>query len=161
MSGAGLMDFLIVLVGLAIVGAMIFAAIEFVATDERFKKIARFAVGGVIVLAFLYAVKGVLFGGGGGVGITLVGLIEFAIGVIILLVVWYVIVLALDWLATVFPPIGPLKDAIKFVVSALVLVVLLLLAANLLFGVSIGGGGAPFRLEHRGQLPAAVQLALR
>lgn len=133
MSGAGLMDFLITIVGLFIVGALIFTAIEFISTDARFKLIAKLAVGGVLVLAFLLAVKGVLFGGGGA-GLTMAGLITFAIGVIVLLVVWFIIDKAIGWMATWFPPMAPLVEIIRFVVSAIVLVVLLILAANMLFG---------------------------
>ncbi len=137
MTGSGLFDFLIAIVELVIVGAIIFAGLDFVVTDERFKKIARLAIGGVLVLAFLFAIKGVLFGGGAGFAISPVGILYFAIGVIVLLVVWYLIIMALDWMAVVFPPIAPIKEAIKFVVSAIMLIVLLLLAADLMFGAGI------------------------
>ena len=152
MSGSGLMDFLIVIVGLFIVGAMIFAALEFIATDPRFKKIAQLAVGGVLVLAFLFAIKGVLFGGSGAGTITPSGLIQFAIGVIILLVVWFIINAVLDWAATFFAPLGPVMAIIKFVVAAIVLIVLLILAADMLFGAGTMGSFSPFRGEHRSQL---------
>jgi hypothetical protein len=153
MTGSGLFDFLIVIVALIIIGAIIFAALEFIVTDERFKKIARLAIGGVIVLLLLYAIKGVLFGGGSGLAITPAGLITFAIGVIVLLVVWFLIVWALDWAGRMFPPLESFKEAIKFVVSAVMLIVLLLLAANLLFGASMGVGGySPFRGERHGAL---------
>ncbi len=144
MTGSGLFDFLIAIVELVIVGAIIFAGLDFVVTDERFKKIARLAIGGVLVIAFLFAVKAVLFGGGGAFTISPVGILYFAIGVIVLLVVWYLINMALDWAAAVFPPIGPFLVAIKFVVSAIMLIVLLLLAADLMFGAGImlqSGGG--------------------
>lgn len=159
MSGAGLMDFLITIVGLFIVGALIFTAIEFISTDARFKLIAKLAVGGVLVLAFLLAIKAVLFGGGGA-AITLTGLIGFAIGVIVLLVVWFIIDRLIGWCAGWFPPIAPLVDIIRFVVSAIVLIVLLILAADMLFGASIMGG-APFRFDRRGELSIPLQLALR
>lgn len=152
MSGSGLMDFLIVIVGLFIVGAMIFAALEFIATDPRFKKIAQLAVGGVLVLAFLFAIKGVLFGGAGAQVITPSGLIQFAIGVIVLLVVWFIINAVLDWAATWFAPLGPVMAIVKFVVAAIVLIVLLILAADMLFGAGTMGPFSPFRPEHRSQL---------
>lgn len=150
MTGSGLFDFLIAIVELIIVGAIIFAGLDFILTDERFKKIARLAIGGVLVLAFLFAIKGVLFGGGGAFAISPIGILYFAIGVIVLLVVWYLISMALDFMATFFPPIGPFIVAIKFVVSAIMLIVLLLLAADLMFGAGImirsGSGGATFHL---------------
>ena len=152
MSGSGLMDFLIVVVGLFIVGAMIFAALEFIATDPRFKKIAQLAVGGVLVLAFLFAVKGVLFGGGGAAGITPSGLIQFAIGVIVLLVVWFIINAVLDWAAGWFPPLAAIMAIVKFVVAAIVLIVLLILAADMLFGAGTVGSFSPFRADRHSQL---------
>lgn len=151
MSGGGLMDFLIALVGLVFVGAIIFMAIDFVSTDERFKRISKFAIGGVLVIAFLLDCKAVFFGGSGGAPITPWNLVLFAIGVIIALVVWYVIVLFLDWAATVFAPLGPFLIAIKFVISAVVLLVILGMAANLLFGMSLGTS-SPFRAGPHSQL---------
>jgi len=145
MTGSGLFDFVISLFELVIVGVIIFAGLDFIATDERFKKIAKLALGGVIVLAFLFAIKGVLFGGGGAFAITPVGILYFAIGLIILLVVWYLIIIALDAMVGFFPPLAPFMEAIKFVISAIMLIVLLLLAADLLFGAGVmihsGGGG--------------------
>lgn len=150
--GAALMDFLIALVGLVFIGAIIFMAIDFVSTDPRFKQIAKFAVGAVLVIAFLLDIKAVFFGGGGGAeAITPMNLIYFAITVIVVLVVWYIIVLFLDWAATIFAPLAPFVTAIKFVVSAIVLIVLLGAAANLLFGISLGSY-QPFRAEHHTQL---------
>lgn len=140
MTGSGLFDFLIDIVGLVIVGAMIFAALEFIATDARFKKIARLAVGGILVLLFLLAVKGVLFGGAGAAVMTPTGILYFAIAVIVILVVWFIIDLALSWCASVFPPISPFMGAIKFVVAALVLIAILVAAANMLLGGSMLGG---------------------
>jgi hypothetical protein len=145
MSGQGLMTFVIVIVGLCVIGALIFTAIDFVSADERFKKIAKLAVGGVLLIVFLVAVKNVLFGGGGEGAITPEALINFAIGVIVLLVVWFIIVKVLDWVAGQFPPIAPFKDIIVFVISAIVLIVLLILAADAFFGGGGIGGFQPFR----------------
>ncbi len=149
MTGAGLWNFFLTLVELVIVGAIIFAALEFIVTDERFKKIARLAIGGVLVLAFLFSVGAVFgFGGGGGAAFAIspVGLIFFAIGVIVLLVVWYLVLLGIDVIVRWFPPLAAWTDALKFVVSAGVLIVLLLLSADLLFGAGImihNQGGRP------------------
>jgi hypothetical protein len=142
------MDFLITLVGIIIIGALVFLAIDFISTDERFKKIAKLAVGGVLLILFLVAVKGVLFGGGGA-AITAAGFITFAIGVIVVLVVWYIITKVLDLILS-WVGLGALRDIILFVVGALVLIVILLLAANML----LGGGGSfgRFQFERHGQL---------
>jgi hypothetical protein len=153
MTGAGLMDFLITLVGLLIVGALIFAAIDFISTDERFKRLAKLAVGGALILIFLYAIRGVLFGGGGAAAISVGGLITFAIAVIVVLVVWYLISLFIDtvlgWFKSGDPaaaaqPSG-LKDPIMFVVGALMLIAILYMAAAILFG---GASYSPFRVDN-------------
>lgn len=137
-----LMDFVIAVVGLFVVGAMVFAAMEFISTDPRFKKIATIAVGGILVLLFLVAVKGVLFGGAGAAVVTPAAILWFAIDVIAILVVWFLIDLLLNLCTGWFPPIGPFMAAIKFVVAALVLIAILVAAADMLTGGAIIGGVA-------------------
>jgi len=143
---SGVFNFFIILVELCVVGALIFAAIEFIATDPRFKQIAKIAVGGVLVVLFLFAVKAVFTGGEGGMNLTPLGFLYFAIGVILTLLVWYVIDAALGWIAANWAPfLAPALGIIRFVLAGLILVVILLIAANVLFGASIGG--APFRFS--------------
>ncbi len=147
-------NFFIILVELLVVGALIFAAIEFVATDDRFNKIAKIAVGGVLVILFLFAIKAVFSGGGSGMNLTPVGFLYFAVGVILTLIVWYVIDAILGYIASAWAPfIAPALNIIRFVLAGLVLVVILLIAADVLFGASIFGG-APFRfgeVQHHGR----------
>jgi hypothetical protein len=139
-------NFFIILVELCVVGALIFAAIEFIATDPRFKQIAKIAVGGVLVVLFLFAIKAVFSGGDGGMNLTPLGFLYFAIGVILTLIVWYVIDAVLGYVAASWAPfLAPALGIIRFVLAGLVLVVILLIAANVLFGASIGG--APFRFS--------------
>jgi hypothetical protein len=150
--GSALIDFLITLIGLIFVGAIIFMAIDFISTDERFKKIGKFAVGGIIVILFLFAIKGVLFGGGGAGLITPLGMLYFAISVIVILVVWFIIDWFLGWVGGFFPPIGQFMAVIKFVVAACVLIAILVAAADLLVGGSSGAGH--FFSNSRGEAPA-------
>ena len=49
MSGSGLWAFIVELVGLVIIGAIIFAALDYMDVDTRFKNIAKLAIGGVLV----------------------------------------------------------------------------------------------------------------
>ena len=145
----GVFNFFIVLVELVIIGALIFAAVDFISTDERFKRIAKLATGGVLVVLLLFAVKAVFSGGGGGMNLTPLGFLYFAIGVILTLVVWYVLDAALGYAAANwFPPLTGALGIVRFVLAALVLVVILLIAANVLFGM----GGAPFRFSDVGSL---------
>lgn len=128
---AAFMNFLIILVGLCIIVGMIFLALDKVARDEFLKKIGKIAVGGCAVLVLLYSLKGTFFGGGSA-GIAPVALIEFAIGVIVLIAVFYLLDLAVArWLPE-------WADTINYVLSILMLVILLVLAERALFGGGLG-----------------------
>jgi hypothetical protein len=134
MTGSGLMDFLIAVVGLCIIVYLIFLALDFIAPDERFKLIARYAVGGTALLVFLVAIKGVLFGGGGGgMAVTPLAVIEFAIGLIVVMVVLYIIYMVIDFLAP-----ANLAVPIKYVIGALALIAILVVAERALFGGGLG-----------------------
>ncbi len=138
------MDFLIACVGLCLVVGIIFLALDYIAPDERFKQLGRWAVGGVALIAFLVAIKGVLFGGGGGIGVTPVGLIEFAIGLIVLMVVLFIVYYVVDWLAP-----ANFSVPIKYVIGAIALIVVLILAEQALFGGGLGmlrSGGSGMHL---------------
>lgn len=137
MTGSALFDFLIALVGLGLVVWLFFLAIDKIGPDEFFKKVAKVAVGGVALIAMLVAAKGVLFGGGGGLVVTPLGIIQFAVGLLVAMVVIYLLYLLIDY----FSP--PFKDPIKYVVGAVVLIALLVLAGQVLFGgvnyIDLGG----------------------
>lgn len=144
MTGSALMDFLIACVGLCIIVYLIFLALDFIAPDERFKQIGRYAVGGVALLVFLVAIKGVLFGGGGAMAISPVGIIEFAIGLIVVMVVLYIIYMVVDQLAP-----GGLAVPIKYVIGAIALIAILIVAERALFGGGLGlvGSHSSFQLN--------------
>jgi hypothetical protein len=133
MTGSALMDFLIAVVGLCIIVYLIFLALDFIAPDERFKLIARYAIGGTALLVFLVAIKGVLFGGGGAMAITPLAVIDFAIGLIVVMVVLYIIYMVIDLLAP-----GNLSVPIKYVIGALALIAILIVAERALFGGGLG-----------------------
>jgi len=128
---AGLFDFLIVVVGLFVIGGIIWAALEFIPTDPNFKKIAQIAVAGVIIIAFIIAIRGVLMGGGN--PLQPLNILWFAIGVIVVLLVWYVVIKIVEWAATVFPPFGRILEILKFIIAAIALISILAIAADELF----------------------------
>lgn len=136
MTGSALMDFLIAVVGLCLIVGLIFLALDRIAPDDGFKKIARWAVGGAALIMFLLAIKGVLFGGGGGIGVSPLGLISFAIGMIVLLVVLYIIYMAVDFLAP-----AEFVVPIKYVIGALAIIAMLYLAEQVLTGGALLGAG--------------------
>lgn len=151
MTGSGLFDFLIACVGLALVVFLFFLAIDKIGPDEFFKKVAKVAIGGVALIAFLVAAKGVLFGGGGGLAVTPFGIIQFAIGLLVAMVVVYLLYLLIDFFGV------PFKDPIKYVVGAVVLIALLVLAGQVLFGgvnyLNIGGGNRRGDMERAPNAP--------
>jgi len=134
MTGSALMDFFIAVVGLCAIVYLIYLALDFIAPDERFKQIGRFAVGVVALLAFLVAIKNVLFGGSGGLaGMSPVGIIDFAIGLIVVMVVLYIIYMAVDFIA-------PANFAVplKYVIGAIAMIAILVIAERALFGGGLG-----------------------
>ncbi len=134
MSAAGLWNFVVTLIGLAIVIGLIFLAMEFRPLPEPYRKFARLAVGGAAALIVLAAIGAVLFGGAGGINVSVSpgSIIEFAIGVIVLFAVLWICDAALDYFGV------PFADSIKFILTILALVVILGLAAKALLGGGLG-----------------------
>jgi hypothetical protein len=135
MSGSGLVQFLINVVALLGAGAIFFVSIDRVAPDEFFAKIAKIAIGILLIIALILAVAAV-FGLAGGVAISPLGVIWFAVAVIVAVVVLFIINLVLDWISTNMGG-GPWVAPVKYVLGAIVLVGLLIAAANFLFGYRV------------------------
>jgi hypothetical protein len=145
MSGSGLVQFVVNLVALLAAGAIFFLSIDKVAPDAFFAKIAKIAIGALILIALIFTIAAV-FGLAGGVSVSPQGVIWFAVAVIVAVVVLYLVNLVVDWIA------GQMGEAswavpVKYVIGAIVLIGLLLAAANLLFGYSIYGSGPQRRSE--------------
>jgi hypothetical protein len=158
--GQALWNFGIAFVGLCIVGYIVFLVLDRMEVDAGFKQIAKAAVGGCIVLAILIALGGVFGFGGAGFTISPISIVYFAATAIGLLAVWWVVV---NWIlpacARFFPPIAPLIEGLKFIISVVILIVLLLAGAALLFGGQLGLS-SPFPGGQRhGSLPPAFHHA--
>jgi len=147
MSAAGLWNFFVTIVGLAIVVALIFAAMRFRALPESFKRFAKLGVGGAAVLILLAAIGSVLFGGGGGIQLKVTpgSILEFVIGVIVLYGVLWLCDLAIDlaqgWFASEAE--GGAKavnfaEPAKFILTFVALVIILVLAEKALLGGGLG-----------------------
>lgn len=126
------MDFLISAICLVAVVTLFFYAIDFISKDEMFRKIARLAVGVTALVAFLVSVKGVLFGGGGALAITPIATLEFAIGLIVVLIVLYVIYWVIDYFQV------PFAEPAKYVIGGIALIAILVVAGQALFGGGLG-----------------------
>ena len=138
MSGSGLVQFLINIIALLAAGAIFFLSIDKVAPDAFFAKIAKIAIGALLLIALIVILAAVFGLGGGGVSISPVGIVWFAVAIIVAVVVLYVINLIVDWIGAQMGG-GPWIAVVKYVLGAIVLIGLLVAAANLLFGYHIGG----------------------
>jgi hypothetical protein len=144
MTGSGLFDFLIGIIILFAVVAIFMIALPKISTDATFTKIARIVIGVLALIAFLVAIKAVLFGGGGGLAISGAALVTFGIAVIVGLLVLFIVNMLLDK----FGALVGLQDwtnIIKYIIGALVLIALIYVAGAALFGV----GEVPFLPRHR------------
>jgi len=133
MTGSGLIDFVITLIVICGVGALFFLTIDWMKVDETMKRVAKIAIGVVLAVVVLLAIKSVLFGGGG-TALSAGGIIGFAIGIIVLLVVLYIVDILLGWLAANMGIAAPIIDIVRYLVFAVALIALLVLADRSFFG---------------------------
>jgi hypothetical protein len=137
MSGSGLVQFLVNVIALLAAGGIFFLSIDKVAPDEFFAKIAKIAIGALLLIALIVTIAAVFGLAGAGATVSPLGIVYFAVVVIVAIVVLYIINLIVDWIAANMG-IGPLAGIIKYILGAIVLIALLFAAANLLFGVGVG-----------------------
>lgn len=133
MNLSNVWNLVVTLVGLAIIVGLIFAAMEFRPLPEPYRRFARLAVGGAAALIVLVAF-GAVFGMAGGVELRVTpgSIIEFAIGVILLYLVLWLADAAMDYFGV------PFRDAIKFFLTIVALVVILVLAEQAIMGGGLG-----------------------
>lgn len=134
MTGSALFDFMIGIILLLATGFVFFLVIDKIATDATLNKIAKIAVGVVLLVVFLFALKAVFFGGGAGLHIDPHGFLYFCIGVIVILVVLYIIDLVLGWIGGAMGMGGELITVVKYVIFAVALIAMLVLADRTLLG---------------------------
>jgi hypothetical protein len=143
MSGSGLVQFIVNIIALLAAGGIFFLSVDKVAPDPFFAKIGKIAIGALLLIALIITVAAV-FGLAGGTTVSPLGVVWFAITVIVAVVILYIINLVLDWISTNMGS-GPWVVPVKYVLGAVVLIGLLIAAANMLFGYRIGNAPGPFR----------------
>jgi hypothetical protein len=143
MSGSGLVTFIVNIIALLAAGGIFFLSVDKVAPDPFFSKIGKIAIGALLLIALIITVAAV-FGLAGGTTVSPLGVVWFAIAVIVAVVILYIINLVLDWVSANMGS-GPWVVPVKYVLGAVVLIGLLVAAANMLFGYRIGNGPGPFR----------------
>ena len=132
-TGSGLIDFLISVIGLIGIFYMIYVALDGIVPDERMKQIARIALGIAGTILALLMIKAVLFGGAGGPSISPANVLEFAIAIIVIYAVFFILNLVIDWIA-----LAALVPALKYVLAAVILIAMLIAAERALFGGGLG-----------------------
>lgn len=145
MSGSSLLGFLVSLIALFGVGAIFFLTIDGIAKDALLAKIAKIAVGCCILIAFVLAIAAVLGFGGTAISITPYSIIVFAVGVLVVLLVIYIVDRILAWLGPAMGLGPPVVEIVHYVVTAVALIALLLVAGDAL----LGGGGHVGALAQR------------
>jgi hypothetical protein len=147
MNGSSLLGFIVSIIVLFGVGTIFFLTIDRVAKDAFLAKIAKIVIGCLILIAFVFAIAGVLGFGGGGLTASPQSIVVFAVGVLVLIVVLYLVDLFLNWLAANMGIGAPIVAAIRFVITVVALIALILIAGSALIGgAGVGGFGRPFHL---------------
>jgi hypothetical protein len=153
MNGSSLLGFIISLIMLFAIGAIFFLTIDQVAKNAFLAKIAKIVVGCLILIAFVLAVAGVLGFGGGGVAASPQSIVIFAVGVLVLVVVLYIVDLFLNWLAANMGISPPVVEAVRFIITVVALIALILVAGTALIG---GGASGSFPFLGGGQRHGAL-----
>lgn len=123
-------------------------------------KIGKIAVGVVLLVVFILAVGAVLFGTGGAVpNLSAEGFLWFCIGVIVILVVLFVIEFILNLVAGWMGVAGELVALVKYVIFAVALIALLVVADRTLLGGAGMAGFNSFRFDHHSQLDVSPNLS--
>jgi hypothetical protein len=132
---SGLVQFVVNIIAILAAGGIFFVSIDRVAPDPFFAKIGKIAIGALLLIALVVTVAAV-FGLAGGVTVSPLGIVWFAIAVIVAVVILYIINLVIDWIGANMGG-GVWINPVKYILGAIVLVGLLIAAADLLFGQRI------------------------
>jgi hypothetical protein len=136
--GSALVTFVVNIIAILAAGGIFFVSIDRVAPDAFFSKIAKIAIGALLLIALVVTVAAV-FGLAGGITVSPLGIVWFAVAVIVAVVILYIINLVIDWIGANMGG-GPWVVPVKYVLGAVVLIGLLIAAANFLFGYRVGVG---------------------
>lgn len=131
-----LVQFIINIIAILAAGGIFFLSIDKVAPDPFFAKVAKIAIGALLLIALVVTVAAV-FGLAAGIAVSALGIVYFAIAVIVAVVILYILDLIIDWIGGQMGG-GPWLVPVKYVLGAIVLIGLLIAAANMLFGYNIG-----------------------
>ena len=143
---SGLVQFLIGIVALLAAGAIFMISIDKVAPDPFFARISKIAIGALLLIALIVSVAAA-FGLAGGMTVSPIGLVYFAVAVIVAVVVLYVLNIVLDMAPKYIGEGTAWVGPVKYVLGAIVLIALLIVAATTLFGGSTLRGPSFWRAD--------------
>lgn len=136
MTGSALLDFFIGILLLVAAGAIFFLTIDKVVPDPLLAKIGKIVVGVLGVCLVLIFVWAVFFGGGKSMGMTPLGLVHFAVGMLVVIAVCFI----LSWIINFF---GFMVGELQYLLGILALIAILVLAGDVMTGgkvFSVMGG---------------------
>jgi hypothetical protein len=145
-----LFSLLITLIVLCAAGYMFFLVVDKAAPDATMNKVAKIAVGTVFAVVIILAIKDALLGGGGAAA-SVGGIISFAIGIIIILVVLYLLNMFIGFLASLVG--AQLAEVIRVIIFAIILIALLVLVDSTLMGGRYTGS----YIGHVGETPSIMK----
>jgi hypothetical protein len=149
MNGSSLLGFVVSLIVLFAIGAIFFLTIDKVAKDAFLAKIAKIVVGCLILIAFVFAIASVLGLGGVGLAATPMSIVVFAVGVLVLVVVLYLVDIFLNWLGPAMGMTPGIIEAVRFVIAVVAIIALVLVAGSALIGGGELGAFGHLRLTGR------------
>jgi hypothetical protein len=130
---SGLLGLIIGVILLVAIVAVFFLTIEKIVTDPLLVKIGKIVIGVIALIFVIAAAWGALFGGGGGPGMPHIdgrSLITFAVGLLIIIAVIYL----LNMLISFF---GFMVAELQYLLSIVALIAVIVLAGSALFGGAV------------------------
>ena len=142
----GLLGLIVGIIILCAVVAIFFLTIEKIVGDPLLQKIGKICIGAIALVFVIVAAWGALVGGGaGGLRVTGMSLITFAVGLLVTIAVVYILNMAIDWF-------GFMVTELQYILSIVALIAILLAAGTALFGGNVrsvfgGKASAPFESQ--------------
>ena len=143
-----LFSFLITLIVVCGAAAMFFIVVDKAAPDPAMNRVAKIAVGVVFAVIIILAIQTVLSGGGAAASVG--NIIGFAIGIIIILVVLYLLDMAIGFIASFTN--AQIAEICRVIIFAIILIALLILVDNTLMGARYTGS-----YIHLGDTPSIMR----
>lgn len=132
-----LINFLAVVVGLIVVAAIAYVGTEKVVRDATLKTIGQYAFVGIAVIVVLYAAAAALFHVGNMLVLGPHQILDFAIGMVVVLLVLYLLHLGADFVLS-GEKFKRFAEPVNYFLDAVALLAILYIAGQAFFGGGLG-----------------------